>query len=740
MSSEMISINGIVEDVIYKNEDNGYTVLNVDSDGALVTVVGNLGDICDGERLSLMGNYINNAKYGRQFKAEVCERFLPTSISAIKKYLGSGVLQGVGPSIAKRIVEAFGEDTLDILEKSSYQLSSIKGITPERAQQIGDEFRRITGVRSTISFLSKFGISPMVAVNVYKQFEGNAVDVIRTNPYALCGSGIDVDFFQADEIAKSLGFDNCDLNRIRAGIIFTLRENTNVGHTCLPLKRLKKTACHGLDINEKFFIEGLEFGVSSNDLIYGEANGIEYVYLSEYFYAENYISLKLAEMIKLKKNTKTDFNEEIAGIEWSENIQYEELQKKAISGCMNNNVFILTGGPGTGKTTTLNAVIQLCKQRKMKLKLAAPTGRAAKRMADLTGNSAQTIHRLLEVDFSRENMLLFKHNEKDPLVCDVVIIDEMSMIDALLMESLLRAIKSTTKLIMVGDSNQLPSVGAGNVLRDLISSNLIPMVELKEIFRQAAQSLIVTNAHKIVGGELPILNERKSDFFFINSDDENDTVRTVIDLCKSRLPNTYDFSPIDDIQVLTPSRLGTVGTRELNKSLQIALNPPSHNKLEIKHFDVLFRTGDKVMQMKNDYNVEWKKGSEKGHGVFNGDIGIIKNVDRQSDTIMIDFEGRIAVYTADMFSKIEHAYAITIHKSQGSEYGAVVLPLPIYMDKLSYRNLLYTAVTRAKNILVIVGTQGKIIQMVRNDKKKLRFSCLKDMLEAQLNDSENSVS
>ena len=452
------------------------------------------------------------------------------------------------------------------------------------------------------------------------------------------------------------------------------------------------------------------------------------MFLTEYYRAECFIAKKLAEMIKRSDSGNVNYADEIAAIEWTEGIQYEELQREAINASMNNHVFILTGGPGTGKTTTLNAIISLSKQRGLKVKLAAPTGRAAKRMADLTGCPAQTIHRLLEVDFGSGGHG-FKRGEENPLSRDVLVIDEMSMVDTLLMSSLLKAVKSRTRLIMVGDSNQLPSVGAGNILRDLIASGRVPMIELKEIFRQAAESLIVTNAHRIVRGEMPVLNDRKSDFFFMPTDSEEETLRLVIELCKTRLPNTYGYSSIEDIQVLCPSKLGTVGTQSINQSLQLALNPPARNKQELKYFNQLFRTGDKIMQTKNDYDVEWRRGAEKSHGIFNGDIGLVRSADRANDRLEIDFDGRTAVYDTDMLKRIEHAYAVTIHKSQGSEYPAVIIPLPNGMDRLTYRNLLYTAVTRAKNILIVIGSPRKVQSMVENDRRMLRYSCLRPMLE-----------
>lgn len=641
----------------------------------------------------------------------------------------------MGPALAKRIVKAFGVDSLDIIETEPERLSVINGITPERARLIGEEYRRINSVREAITYLSKFEISPLAAVAVWRRYGDETVDFIRQNPYILCENGIDIEFSRADFIASEMGFDRENDNRVRAGIVYTLRENANAGHTCLPKIKLCECVCRLLGVEKGAFENALDTGLEFGELALYESPKREYVYLGEYYRAERYISAKIAVMIEYGSFPDVDFRMEIEGIEWSENIKYEEKQKKAIEECMKNRVFILTGGPGTGKTTTLNAVILLCKQRKMKISLAAPTGRAAKRMTDLTGSKAQTIHRLLEVDFTR-NELAFKHNEQNPLDADVVIIDEMSMVDTLLMESLMRAIRPETKLIMVGDSNQLPSVGAGNVLKDLLEVGFIPSVELKEIFRQAAESLIVTNAHAIVSGKIPELDDRTNDFFFMPVFDENKVVKTVIDLYKTRLPSTYGFSPLEDIQILSPTRIGAVGTKELNKALQLAMNPPSRNKSEFKFYDVLFRTGDKIMQIKNDYDVEWIRGAEKGTGIFNGDMGVILEVSRQTESIKIDFEGRISIYTPEMLSKIEHAYAVTIHKSQGSEYDAVIIPLPNYIDKLMYRNLLYTAVTRAKKILILVGVKARVHEMVANHRRNLRYSCLKSMLAEAYNEAE----
>ncbi len=724
----MLSICGTVEDIVFYNEENGYVVLDMDCNNELVTAVGLLGDVHEGEELTLWGDYVNSPKYGRQFKAEVFERSLPKSKEAIRKYLGSGVIAGIGPAVAKRIVTAFGEDTLEIMESDSIKLASIKGITAERALSIGREFNKITGLRKAMTYFSKYGIQPITIASVWKQYEGRTMQVIKENPYIMCENGIELPFRDADRLAESLGIPKDSEERILAGILWCLRVNAANGHTCVRENDLSETVCYELEISEKSFWNAISIAENRGDVTLDDKYDERFVFLSEYYKAECYIAQKLAEMIQRKDSSETDYSEKIAGIEWTEGIQYEELQREAINGCMNNHIFILTGGPGTGKTTTLNAVISLCKQRGLKIKLAAPTGRAAKRMADLTGAQAQTIHRLLEVDFGAGGNS-FKRCEENPLSCDVLVIDEMSMVDTLLMCSLLKAVKSKTRLIMVGDSNQLPSVGAGNILRDLIASGRVPMVELKEIFRQAAESLIVTNAHRIVRGEMPVLNDKKSDFFFMPTESEEDTLRLVIELCKTRLPKTYGYTAFDDIQVLCPSKLGVVGTQSINQALQLALNPPAGNKQELKYFNQLFRTGDKVMQTKNDYDVEWRRGAEKSHGIFNGDIGLIRSADRANDRIEIDFEGRTAIYDTDMLKRVEHAYAVTIHKSQGSEYPAVIIPLPNGMDRLTYRNLLYTAVTRAKNILIVIGNSRKIQSMVENDRRALRYSCLKPMLE-----------
>lgn len=728
-----VELSGSVEDVIYKNADNGYTVINLGCDEGLIAVVGNLGDVNEGERLSLRGGWITSPKYGRQFKAAMCERSMPETESEISAYLGSGVIKGLGPAIAKKIVKQFGTEALDIIDNDCMQLTVIKGITSDKALYISNEYHKITGVNEVIKFLGEYNFGPAHAISVWSAFEHDSIKQIKTNPYILCTSGIDIDFRSVDRMAADLGFDAENSDRVRAGIVYVLHENANAGHTCLPTEKLRESVCDNLGIERRQFESCLDDCEEKDWVVRITLGNREFVYLPEYYLAETYIAKKLAFMLRTSAQYEKDYSDEIRGVEFSENIQYEELQRAAISACLTGSVFILTGGPGTGKTTTLNGVIKILKAQKKRILLCAPTGRAAKRMSDLTGEPARTIHRLLEVDFTAKGELKFKRNETNPLPADVVIADEMSMVDTLLMCSLVRAIKPTSKFIMVGDSNQLPSVGAGNVLKDLIASHYIPSVELKEIFRQAAQSLIVTNAHRIVNGEFPVLDDRQNDFFFMNKSLESDIAELVIQLAKQRLPDTYGFSPIDDIQVLCPTKMGMAGTKELNKQLQSALNPPSQNKAELKFFDVIFRTGDKVMQTKNDYDVLWTKNNEKGSGIFNGDIGIIRSVDRFSQNVTIDFEGRVAIYTSEMLRRLEHAYAITIHKSQGSEYDAVIIPITAFTHNLLYRNLLYTGVTRAKKMIIVIGTKELVKTMVDNNRKMLRYSLLRPLLEIEMN-------
>ena len=728
MENQIIHIEGTVENVMFKNESNGYIVLDLDAGGELITVVGELGDIEEGEGLILEGEYVTHHKFGTQFRAEYCERKLPDTVINIEKYLSSGAIKGIGPSLAKRIVNVFGEKTLDIMEHDPYRLSEIKGISEGKCEEIASEAKKLFSLRSIMSYLSQYEIKSQFAMKTYQKFGENAKELVQSNPYILCGDSIELDFKKADIIACDERIEKNSHKRIIAGAQYVLKANTTLGHSCLPLSTLLDKTSTALNVNESDFYSAYNEALEEDELFEYVKNQREYVYLPDYYYAEQYISDRIKVLREFSSPEDFDFNAMIDIEEEENNIKYESLQRKAITSALSRGIMIMTGGPGTGKTTTINAIISIFRKQGFNVLLAAPTGRAAKRMSDLTGCEAKTIHRLLEVEFDVGGKLRFKHNERNPLDCDVLVIDEMSMVDVLLFDSLLRAVRLGCKLIMVGDSDQLPSVGAGNLLGDLISSDTVTVIELKEIFRQARQSCIVTNAHKIVSGEYPDLTQKNNDFFFFKRDDYDKAVRLIVDLAKTRLPNAYNYSPTDDIQILTPSRKGILGTVELNKVLQCELNPPSVSKQEQKSFIYTFREGDKVMQTRNNYDIIWRRDDEQGTGIFNGDIGKIVNINKSTMTAVIDFDGRVAAYPFDMLQQIELAYAITVHKSQGCEFEAVIMPILGGFEKLYYRNLLYTAVTRAKKLLILIGSEEKIKNMVDNNRRTRRYTCLKSML------------
>ncbi|MBP1561672.1 MAG: ATP-dependent RecD-like DNA helicase [Oscillospiraceae bacterium] len=729
-------LEGIVDAVLFSNPSNGYVVLELDMKGDYVTVVGELGNIEEGEELIVSGEYVKHPKFGMQFKAQFCQRKMPATSSAILKYLSSGVLKGIGKTLAKRIVDEFGDKSLEVIENEPELLVKVKGITANKVEEISMEFKRIFGIRALMIFLAQYNIPPSVAVSAWRKWGQYAVEIIKENPYMMCGNGIELEFDKAEEMAVKIGFPMDNEGRISAGITHILVNNTFSGHTCLPYDRLKSTALKLLDVEETLFDECLENECQEENLVRYKKENRDFIYLSDYFVAEQYIAGRLRVMSSCLKDTKHDYTKLIDIEEKAKDITYAEQQRKAIALALSQGFMILTGGPGTGKTTTLKAIISLYEQRGLKVMIAAPTGKAAKRISDLTGYDAKTIHRMLEVAFDNSGKPKFKHNDSNPVSCDVMIVDEMSMVDTLLFEALLRALKLSCRLIMVGDSDQLPSVGAGNVLKDMIDCGLLPVVQLNEIFRQAQQSCIVTNAHKIVKGEQPDLSRADNDFFFMQRLDYESASDTVVDLTVNRLPKAYGFSPAEDIQILCPSRKGALGVVEMNKTLQQALNPHEKDKPEIKGVLYTFRPNDKVMQVKNNYDIEWTKGTEKGTGIFNGDIGIIIKAVKAESKILIDFDGRIAEYSYEMLDQLELAYAVSVHKSQGSEFNAVIIPLLGGFEKLYYRNLLYTAVTRAKKILIIVGSVRVIESMVNNNRRTLRYSCLKDMLEKELGHGE----
>ena len=728
MEQKLLHVEGTVENVLFKNEANGYVVLDLDAGGELITVVGEIGDIEEGEGLILEGYYDTHRRFGTQFRAEYCERKLPDTVVNIEKYLGSGALKGIGPGLAKKIVAVFGEKTLDIMEHDPYRLSEIKGISAQKCEDIANEARKLFSLRCIMSYLSGYGVKSGIAMRTYQKYGPDAMELLKLNPYLLCGENINLEFKKADTIAHDLHIPKNSDKRVIAGLQYILRANTTLGHSCLPLDVLLTKAENALGISEKDFYSSYNAALDDDELFEYIKNEREYVYLPDYYYAESFI----ADRIKVLKDftSPEDFDfDALIDIEQEEHgIEYEELQRRAITSAVSRGLMILTGGPGTGKTTTLNAIISIFEKRGLRVLLTAPTGRAAKRMSDLTGYESKTIHRLLEVVYDKGGRLTFAHNENNPLDCDVIVIDEMSMVDVLLFEKLLRALRLGCKLIMVGDSDQLPSVGAGNLLGDLIASQAVTVIKLQEIFRQARKSCIVTNAHKIVSGELPDLSRKDSDFFFFKRNSPEAVSELLVDLARTRLPKAYKYSPVDDIQIIAPSRKGTLGTVEMNKLLQEKINPHDDQKPEVKGKLFTFRLGDKVMQTRNNYDIIWKKDEEQGTGVFNGDIGKIINVNMMTRNAIIDFDGRLTAYPFDTLDQIELAYAVTVHKSQGCEFEAVIMPLLGSFEKLCYRNLLYTAVTRAKKLLIIIGSEDDISRMVANNRRTRRYTCLKNML------------
>ncbi len=738
--SENQHIEGTVEAVLFRNEANGYLVLELNTGEELVTVTGELGEADEGETLSLWGQYTTHPRYGEQFQAEACERKLPSTAADIARYLSSGAVKGIGRTLAAKIVKVFGDKTLDIIEHEPERLMEVRGMTQAKCDEITKETKHIFALKSVISYFDHYGIKSRYAMRAFRLWGTDCRTMVEKNPYLLCQETVGMEFRSAEDYAHSLKIPRDAYCRIAAGIVHILRHNAiNDGHTCLPLDRLAQKTISFLEINEPVFYKLYHQALEENQIVEYLKDEREFVYLPEYFLAECYIARRIGILRRYHPpvpQDSPDYSAMIAEAEQKTGMQYAELQKKAILSAMSEGMLILTGGPGTGKTTTLNAIISCFQKQDYEVLIAAPTGRAAKRIADLTGYPAKTIHRLLEVQFDAYGLQKFVHNEENPLSCDVIIIDEMSMVDVLLFSDLLRALKTDCKLILVGDSDQLPSVGAGNLLRHLLASGCMPVVTLKEIFRQAQQSCIVMNAHRIVSGQLPDLSRKDNDFFFFHRPDFQQASDLLIDLVCRRLPNAYSYSPTKDIQVICPSKLSVLGTVQLNKSLQARLNPPDAQKPQVKSSVYEFRPGDKVMQTKNNYDITWIKDDENGKGIFNGDIGTILSVNRRQGEAVIDFDGRKTVYPIPMMEQLDLAYAITVHKSQGSEFDVVIMPVLGKLEKLTYRNLFYTAVTRAKKMLILISTPEKIRQMVLVTQRNSRYSCLKYMLVKELESLE----
>lgn len=725
----MISLRGTVDDVLFFNEANGYIVADVETETALVTIVGELGALEPGEELELTGEYVNHPRFGQQFQVESCVRALPSTVVNIERYLASGVIRGIGRALAKRIVSEFGEFTLQVIESTPEKLCRIKGISPQKCEEITASAKQIFGLRNLMAKLQAYGISAAIAMRAYRRWDVNAWDLIHENPYRLCGTGIDLEFRKAEKLAQALEIPDTDVRRLSAGFRWILQTRALEGHTCMRLSEFQPLALRILTVDEAPYRAAMQYCLDDNLLYVYHAGDCGYVYLGEYYHAEDFIAGRIAAMLAFSPPEDFDCRDAIAKEEQETGMTYAALQKQAIACAFSRGIMVLTGGPGTGKTTTLNGVIHLCQKAGSTVLLAAPTGRAAKRMTELTGRDAKTIHRLLGTDYDENGQLSFQHNEQNPLKADVVIVDEFSMVDTLLFEGLLRALRLSCRLILVGDEDQLPSVGAGNLLHTLTECEKLPVVRLKEIFRQAQESCIIRSAHRIVSGELPDLQEKQSDFFFFDRRDAKQATELLKSLYAERLPAAYGFTPQTDIQVISPTRKGILGTVTLNQVLQETVNPPKYGKMVLKNLLYSFREGDKVMQTQNQYEMEWSKDGEKGAGIFNGDMGTVTEIDKGTQTMKVDFDGKIVRYNAEQLEQLELAYAVTVHKSQGSEFEAVILMLPEGTDRLSYRSLLYTAVTRAKKLLILIGSPKKVRDMVQNHFRTARDSCLGTMLQ-----------
>lgn len=731
--SAMEKLSGQVENISFVKEDTGFAVLDVDADNTLVSVIGVFPAVAAGEWLEMEGRWEQHPVFGRQFHALNSRRTFVADSSAMLKYLSSGAIRGIGTATAYKIVSEFGGDTFNILSGNPEELTRIKGITLKKARQITDEFERKFSMREAIISLSSLGLKPEECIRAYHALGREAFGRVKADPYLLCGEGIVEDFTRVDAMAQGLEIESGSANRVGAGILFVLRHNINNGHTCIPRGKIAAPAGALLRVGEDIVMDQVDKLVQAGKIDCFTLRDKDYLSLPEYFSAEKTIADRLDTMMEHPPAPLIAPQTEIDCIEALNDIHYGDRQREAILTAATTGMLILTGGPGTGKTTTVRGMIELFEGQRLRVSLAAPTGRAAKRMSDLTGREAKTIHRLLEVTFDAKGNRTFVHNHENPIAADALIVDELSMVDVLLFASLLEAIPRGCRLILVGDTDQLPPVGAGNVLGDLIASGKVPVVELKEVFRQAMESLIVMNSHRIVRGEMPDLSARSGDFFFMGRSSTAAVEKTICDLACRRLKEAYGYSPLTDIQVLCPSRKGQLGTGSLNSVLRDQLNPPASDKKEIKIFDLVLREGDKVMQVKNNYDIQYAYLDEAGNehigaGIYNGDIGILKSVNKAAGVLEVWFDERRAMYPIESAGELELAYAITVHKSQGCEFSAVIMPVFQVVPNLSYRNLLYTAVTRARNQMILVGSEAQVRDMTMNVKRTRRYSALKAFL------------
>ena len=732
MSDKEITLEGSIEAVIYSNAENGYAICDMaSSDDEIITIVGTMPFVAEGDSVCISGKWVHNHKYGRQFCVSTYEKRMPADINSMLRYLSSRTIKGIGPKTAVKIIERFGEDTFDVIENHPLWLTEIKGISRKIAEAASEDFKTQTGMRSTMLFFRDY-FGAALTVKIYKKWGSRSVEIAKKNPYILCNEITGIGFEKADAMARQLGFEGDNIDRVMSGIDYIISSYASQnGHVCIAREELVKQAVALLSVTEERADEGISELLRQGIIKYRVFDGTQMIY-SKYFYdAEKYVASKLYLLDKLCAAVSLPDIDRFVEMEEAKNgIAYAALQKQAIADALRYGVMILTGGPGTGKTTVVRALINIFESMDLKVALCAPTGRAAKRLSESTSKNAKTIHRLLEMEYNDSGHAEFGKNEHEHLEHNVIIVDEASMVDIMLMDALTKAIKPGARLIFIGDSDQLPSVGAGNVLRDLIESGRFATVRLNEIFRQAQKSLIITNAHRINTGMMPELSVKDNDFFFMKRGTDREIASTVVELCRTRLPRAYGEMGRTGLQIICPSRKGEVGTEHLNRLLQEALNPKAPEKREHIFKDVIFREGDKVMQTKNNYDIEWSRESDgkSGSGIFNGDIGVIEKINPELKSLIIVFDDRRTIYDMTELDDIEHAYAVTVHKSQGSEYPMVLIPLGNAPQMLLTRNLFYTAVTRAQSMVILVGNEEIARKMVENDRQSVRYTGLARIL------------